>query len=84
MPRKPMKDMAAVAELVLKELRRRGGHDALAAKLEGVIRAARELHGPGKERDRAGSPPGGDGGRPGAGGDVKNKSGGRFPGHRFR
>ena len=50
MPRKPMKDMAAVAELVLKELRRRGGHDALAAKLEGVIRAAREQHGKGKER----------------------------------
>lgn len=50
MPRKPMKDMATVAELILKELRRRGGHEALAAKLEGAIRAAREQHGKGKER----------------------------------
>lgn len=42
MPRKPMKDMTQVAELVLREIRRRGGNEALAAKLERAIRMARD------------------------------------------
>lgn len=42
MARKPMKDMTEVAELVLREIRRRGGHQALAAKLERAIQDAKE------------------------------------------
>ncbi|MEK6709573.1 MAG: hypothetical protein AABZ64_03250 [Nitrospinota bacterium] len=49
MTRKPMKNMTEVAALILKEIRRRGGHEALAAKLERAIRAAKEQREKGKD-----------------------------------
>jgi len=38
---KPMKDMSEVAELVLNELRRRGGNKGLEVKIERAIHSAR-------------------------------------------
>ncbi len=41
MGRRPMKDMSEVAELILKELRRRGGDKGLEVRIERAIHSAR-------------------------------------------